>query len=106
LRYRVVAFEAILRRLNGEGMPAEAMPIVKLQARRAAAEWRDDPKVARDIETRLLRSACDEIAINAEVFVQARQSFDLFDQLIQRAQSRQIALLRESSIRREFAGRV
>jgi hypothetical protein len=33
------------------------MPIVKLKARREAAEWRDDPKVARDIETRLLRSA-------------------------------------------------
>ena len=56
--------------LNGEGMPSEAMPIVKLKARREA-EWRDDPKVARDIETRLLRSAYDDIAINAEVFVQA-----------------------------------
>jgi hypothetical protein len=57
--------------LNGEGTPSEAMPIVKLKARREAAEWRDDPKVARDIETRLLRSAYDDIAINAEVFVQA-----------------------------------
>jgi len=104
--HRVVAIEAVLRRLNGEGMPPEAMPIVKLQARRAAAEWRDDPKVARDIETRLLRSAYDDIAINAEVFVQAKESFDMFDQLIQRAQSRRIALLREISNRREFAGRV
>jgi hypothetical protein len=39
--HRVVAIEAVLRRLNGEGMPPEAMPIVKLQARRAAAEWRE-----------------------------------------------------------------
>jgi hypothetical protein len=104
--HRVVAVEAVLQRLNGEGMPPEAMPIVKLQARRAAAEWRDDPKVVRDIETRLLRSAYDDIAINAEVFVQAKESFDMFDQLIQRAQSRRIALLREISIRRKFAGRV
>jgi len=96
----------VLRRLNGEGMPPEAMPMVKLQAGREAAEWRDDPKVARDIETRLLQSAYDDIAINAEVFVQAKESFDMFDQLIQRAQSRRIALLREISIRREFAGRV
>jgi len=29
--------------------------------------------------------AYDNIAINAEVFVQARVSFDVFDQLIQRA---------------------
>src|SRR5689334_6509437 len=61
--HRVVAIEAVLRRLNGEGMPPEAMPIVKLQARREADGWRDDPKVARDIETRLLRSAYDDIAI-------------------------------------------
>jgi hypothetical protein len=80
--------------------------MVKLKARREAAEWRDDPKVARDIETRLLRNAYDDIAINAEVFVQARESFDMFDQLIQKAQSRRIALLREISIRREFARRV
>ena len=104
--HRVVAVEAVLQRLNGEGMPPEAMPMVKLQAGREAAEWRDDPKVARDIETRLLQSAYDDIAINAEVFVQAKESFDMFDQLIQRAQSRRIALLREISIRREFAGRV
>jgi hypothetical protein len=41
--HRVIAIEAVLRRLNGEGMPPETMPFVKLQARREAAEWRDDP---------------------------------------------------------------
>src|ERR1700730_17639143 len=31
--HRLTASEAILRRLDGEGMPAEAMPMVQIQAR-------------------------------------------------------------------------
>jgi len=54
----------------------------------------------------LHRSGFDNIDINAEVFVQARELFETFDQLIQLAQSRRIGLLREISIRREFATRV
>jgi hypothetical protein len=39
---RATAIEAILRRLDGEGMPAEVLPTVDLYAKRTAAEWRDD----------------------------------------------------------------
>jgi len=104
--HRVAAIEAILQRLDGEGMPAEATPLVRKQARRAATEWRDDSEAALEIEARLYRSGLDPIAINAEVFVRARELFVMFDQLMHSAQSRRIGLLREISIRREFAIRV
>jgi hypothetical protein len=104
--YRVAAIEAILRRLDGEEMPAEAMPMVQTQARRTANEWRDDREAAIEIEARLHRSGFDDIDINAEVFAQARELFAMFDELMQSAQSRRIGLLREISVRREFAIRV
>src|SRR5229473_954774 len=55
--HRVTAIEAILQRVDGEGMPAEAMPTVRTSARRAAAEWRSDREAAIEIEARLDR--CD-----------------------------------------------
>ena len=104
--HRVAAIEAILQRLDGEGMPAEAMPMVRTRARRAAAEWRDDREAAVEIEARLERGGFDAIDINAEVFVQARELFDMFDQLMIAAQRRRMVLLREISIRHEFVRRV
>jgi hypothetical protein len=93
--HRVAAIEAILQRLDGEGMPSAAMPMVLTRARRAAAEWRDDREAAVEIEARLDRGGFDAIDINAEVFVQARELFDMFDQLMIAAQRRRIGLLRE-----------
>ena len=81
--HRATAIEAILRRLDGEGMPAEVMPMVDLHAKRTAAEWRDDRDAASETETRLRRSKFDTLDINAEVFVQARASFEMFDRLTQ-----------------------
>jgi hypothetical protein len=104
--HRVAAIEAILQRLDGEGLPAEAMPMVRARARLTAAEWRNDQDAANEIEARLDRSGFDAIDINAEVFVQARELFDMFDQLLHLAQNRRMGLLREISIRREFARRV
>jgi len=74
--HRVAAIEAILQRLDGE---AEAMPMVRTRARQAAAEWRVDQEAAIEIEARLDRGGFDAIDINAEVFVQARELFDMFD---------------------------
>jgi hypothetical protein len=104
--HREAAIEAILRRLDGAGMPAEAIPMLQIRTRRTAAEWRCDPEAACDIEARLQRSGIDSIDIDAEVFVQARELFLMFDKLMCSAQNRRIALLREFSIRREFAARV
>lgn len=103
--HRASAIEAILRRLDGEGMPAAAMPMVHLQAKRTAAEWRDNREAGRETEARLRRSKFENNEINAEVFVQARASFEMFDRLAQMAQARRIGLLREISLRREFARR-
>ena len=103
--HRATAIEAILRRLDGDGMPATVMPMVQLRAKRAAAEWRDNRDAARETEARLRRSKFDNIDINAEAFVQARVSFEMFDRLIQLAQTRRIGLLREMSLRREFTRR-
>jgi hypothetical protein len=103
--HRQTAIEAILQRLDGAGMPAHGVPMVQIQSRRTAAEWGCDPEAAIDIEARLHRSGVDSIDIDAEVFVQARELFLMFDQLMQSAQNRRIGLLREISIRREFATR-
>ena len=79
--------------------------MVDLHARRTAAEWRDDRDAASKTEARLRRSKFDSIDINAEVFVQARASFEMFDRLTHLAQTRRIGLLREISARREFGRR-
>jgi hypothetical protein len=103
--HRVAAIEAILRRLDGEGMPPEGLPMVEIQAKRTATEWRDDRDAAIEIEGRLYRGGFDNIDINAEVFIQARKLFEMFDQLIRLAQNRRIGVLREINIGREFARR-
>jgi hypothetical protein len=79
---------------------------MKIQSRRTAAEWACDSEAAIEIEARLHRNGVDTTDIDAEVFVQARELFLIFDQLMQSAQNRRIALLREIGIRREFATRV
>ncbi len=80
--------------------------MVRVQARRTATEWRNDPVAAAEIEARLDRSGFDQIDIKAEVFVQARELFGMFDQLMHAAQRRRIGLLREIGNRREFLKRV
>ena len=90
--HRAAAIGVILQQLDGEGMPAEVMPMVRVQARRTATEWRDDPVAAAEIEARLDRSGFDQIDINAEVLVQARELFDMFDQLMHAAQRRRIGV--------------
>jgi len=104
--FRVIALEALLRRLDGSGIAEEdARQAMQVYARRSALEWRDDPDAAIEIEARLERFGFDAVALNAEVYIQARDQLELFDQLMQRAQQRRMILLREIAIRREFAFR-
>jgi hypothetical protein len=51
------------------------------------------------------RNGVDQIDINAQAIAQARELFLLFDHLMQSAQSRRLAPLREICIRREFGRR-
>ena len=100
---RVQAIEAVLQRLDGAGMPECALQNMRLQTMRNAAEWLEEPGAVREIETRLERHRIDVVAINAEVFIQTRGTFALFDGLMQSAQSRRIILLREINSRRGSA---
>jgi hypothetical protein len=103
--YRQAAIETILQRLDGSGIAAHATQSMLAHTRRNAMQWREDPDAAVEIEARLKRYGFDAIVINAEVHVQARDQLEMFDVLMQRAQQRRIILLREISIRRDFAKR-
>ena len=98
--HRGHAIASLLQRLDGAGMPPETRHIVRTHCGRAAIEWSEDREAASEIEDRLARNGFDEAAINAEVLVQAQQTFGLFDQLMQSAQHRRIVLLRELGSRR------
>jgi hypothetical protein len=100
---RVNAIQAILQRPDSVGIPEHALPTMRLQTLRNAADWSDEPNAAREIEARLERHGFDVVAINAEVFIQARDAFAMFDNLMHAAQSRRIILLREINARRDLA---
>jgi hypothetical protein len=104
--YRESAIQSILQRLDSAGMPAEAADNVHMQTKRNAEQWRSDRRAADEIEARLARHGFDLTSITAEVFVQARDVFDMFDGLMQTAQSRRLVLLREINIRREITKQV
>jgi hypothetical protein len=101
--FRQVAIEAILRRLDGSGIPDYAARTMLAQTRRNAQQWREDPVAAAEIEGRLEQHGFDAVAINAELYVQAERQLEMFENLMQRAHQRRIVLLREISVRREFA---
>ena len=102
-QFRIMAIESLLRRMDGSGIAHDASRAVEIHARRSALEWREDPDAAIEIEARLEKFGFDAPAVNAEVYIQARDQLELFDQLMQSAQQRRMVLLREISIRREFA---
>ncbi len=104
--FRVVAVEMVLRRVDGYGVPQDGTVAVQAYCRCNASQWRDDPEAAAEIEARLQRFGFDAIALNAAVYNEARVQFEMFDTLLQRAQQRRMVLLREISVRREFAKRV
>jgi hypothetical protein len=100
--YRAKAIASILQRLDGAGLPPQTKHIVQCYSEQAAFEWRRDPEAAGEIDARLQKNGFDLATINAEVFLQAREAFAWFDTMMQAAQSRRIALLREIAVRREF----
>lgn len=69
-----------------------------------ALSWRIDPVARTEIETRLAAHGFDEHAINAEVYVQVREMFVLFEGLLNAAQTRRMLLLREIRNARLAAG--
>lgn len=64
-----------------------------------------DSRAAAEIEARLEQNGYDAIDINAEVFLQSREQFAMFDHMLHAAQHRRMVLLREINVRREFGKR-
>ena len=104
--HRHLAIKAILMRLDGAGIPARDLQNLELQVRRSAAEWRDNPQAASEIEARLRRNDFEDSAVNAELFCQGRGTFAIFDDLLHAAQNRRMVLLREINSRRELSKRL
>jgi hypothetical protein len=55
--FRQVAIEAILRRLDGSGIPDYAAQTMLAHTRRNAQQWREDPVAAAEIEGRLCKAS-------------------------------------------------
>lgn len=103
--YRAKAIAAILQKLDGAGIPAQTQGMVQIFCEKAADDWCRDPDAASEIDARLQRNGFDLATINAEVFLQARESFGWFDAMMHSAQSRRVSLIREIAVRREFERR-
>jgi hypothetical protein len=94
------AIEAMLQRLDLPGIPCPFRQSARDQTRLNAEQWRTDPIANADIENRLSTQGIDEGSVNAEVLIQSRELFIMFDSLMQAAQTRRILLLREINRRR------
>jgi hypothetical protein len=104
--HRQSAIKAILLRLDGAGIPAADVATLATQSARSAADWREDPDAAVEIEARLRRHGFNDASVNAELFCQARDAFATFEKLLHAAQHRRIALLRAINARRASSKRL
>lgn len=102
---RQLAIESLLVKAESRGLPVSGIPSVLEHARRHSLEWTSDPNAAAEIEDYLERHGFGQAKINAEVYIQAQDAFLMFDGLLQSGRNRIMSLLREMSIRREFAKR-
>jgi hypothetical protein len=94
------AIDALLQRLDLPGIPHAFRQSALEQTRLNAEQWRIDPIANAEIESRLTTQGIDEGSVNAEVLIQSRELFIMFDSLMQSAQTRRMLLLREINRRR------
>jgi hypothetical protein len=94
------AIEAMLQRLDLPGIPDAFRQSARHHTKLNAEQWQTDPIANAEIENRLGRHGLDDESVNAEVLIQSRELFMIFDSLMQTAQSRRIVLLREINRRR------
>jgi hypothetical protein len=97
---RQEAVEAMLQRLDLAGIPHAFRQSARDQTKLNAEQWRTDPIANAEIEDRLTTQGIDQGSVNAEVLIQSRELFIMFDSLMQSAQTRRILLLREINRRR------
>jgi hypothetical protein len=77
--YRQKAIEAALRRIDMIGIAPEFEDEAEYYTLQNALSWRIDPMAATEIDARLATYGFDQHAITAEVYVQARELFVLFE---------------------------
>jgi hypothetical protein len=97
---RQEAIDAMLQRVDLPGIPYPFRQSARDQTRLNAEQWRTDSVASAEIENRLAAQGIDEGSVNAEVLIQSRELFIMFDSLMQSAQTRRILLLREINRRR------
>jgi hypothetical protein len=93
--YRQKAIEAALRRIDTVGIAPEYVDLAEHHTLQNALSWRLDPVAATEIEARLAAYDLDQHSINAQVYVEARESLCLFEDLLRAAQLRRIILIKE-----------
>lgn len=98
--FRENAVEQTLRHIDLAGLPPGTEDHARHQIQRNARIWRMDPTAATEIETRLAVYGYDALAINTQVYLQARDIFSAFEALLNCAQNRRMSLLREINNRR------
>ena len=103
--FRENAIEQTLLHIDLAGLPSETEDHARHQIQRNARIWRMDPIAATEIETRLATYGYDALAINTQVYLQARDIFLAFEALLNSAQNRRMSLLREINNRRHMENR-
>jgi hypothetical protein len=102
--YRQKAIEAALRRIDMVGIAPDFEDEAEYYTLRNAVSWQLDPIAANEIEARLAAYGFDQHAINMQVYMQARETFVVFESLINAAQARRMLLLREIRNQRSAGG--
>ncbi|WP_439374568.1 hypothetical protein [Bradyrhizobium sp. DASA03120] len=93
--HRQKAIEAALRHIDMIGIVPQFEAEAEYYTLQNALSWRTDPIAATEIDTRLARYGFDQEAINAEVYVETREIFVLFEGLLNAAQTKRLLLMRE-----------
>lgn len=100
--YRQKAIEMTLRRIDVAGIASNFKEDAERYTIQNALDWRVDPIAAEEIEARLASYGFDQHAISLEVYVHARETFTLFETLMNAAQLRRLFLLKEINSRRRM----
>ena len=86
--YRQKAIEAVFRSIDMVGIAAVFEDEAEYYTLQNALSWGTDPMAAAEIEMRLGAHGFDQQAVNAGVYVQAREIFLFFEDLLNAAQSK------------------
>lgn len=93
--HRQKAIEVALRRIDVRDTGPDSQATAERHTEENALSWRRDPIARHEIEARLLDYGFDQSSINTDVYVQARETFVLFEGLLNGAQLKRMVLLKE-----------